>query len=152
MDEVVSEVDIPEFLIPLRHETGNEVAGMLCIDRDDFQGNCTVTLRSPVTEATATDSDAFDAFCQIRKLIERQGWRAICYGASLNCWCGGFCRSMANGRKVYRLTMGQHTTTNDVLGTFESGPDVIPATFAEQERYFEQWLQSPKPPFDGLVE
>jgi len=134
---------VPEqFTILFRNQTGNEVTGTLRIDDDE--DDCTVTFESPIAEITVTDFDAFDAFCRIRERIEVSGWRAICYGASQNCWPGGFCRSMAYGLKVYRLTMNRPATMNDVLETFETGLDVVPATVKEQADYYQRWIESQK--------
>jgi len=51
-------------------------------------------------------------------------------------------RDMGLGMKAYRMIIGKHARIGDLLGIFDVGPDVTPATVAEQEEFFEEWLKS----------
>lgn len=54
----------------------------------------------------------------------------------------GMGRDMGLGMKAYRMIIGKHARIGDLLGIFDVGPDVTPATVAEQEEFFEEWLKS----------
>jgi hypothetical protein len=47
---------------------------------------------------------------------------------------------MGEGLKAYRLKPGQMLRGEDLVGIFDTGPDVIPATISGQREYYEQWL------------
>jgi hypothetical protein len=86
------------------------------------------------------DFDYFEAFIQVRNRLEQERLIPVCYGASLNVFPSGMCRSMGEGLKAYRLKPGQMVKGEDLVGIFDTGPDVIPATVSGQREYYEQWL------------
>jgi hypothetical protein len=90
-----------------------------------------------------TSSNYFHAFCEIRTVLEPQGFRFLCYGASCDCYPSGMTLDMGEGNFVYKLTMGKVARNKDMLHTFQTGEDIIPATFEEQRLFFETWLDSP---------
>ncbi|WP_050626988.1 hypothetical protein [Bradyrhizobium viridifuturi] len=98
--------------------------------------------RHKTVERTA--SDFFQALCDIRSLLAEDGVIPFCYGASLNVYPSGMARDMGQGLKAYKMTVGQHAKMSDLVETFASGPDVIPASVAAQERFFRDWLASPR--------
>jgi len=86
--------------------------------------------------------DSFEAFCRVREELERRGWLPHCYGASRNVWPSGMCRNMGGGTVAYRIALGQYAREQDLVGIFDTGPDVEPATVKEQYAFSREWLAS----------
>lgn len=89
-------------------------------------------------EITSIDSDFFSAMVPIRRSLEPEGGRLLCYGASRNVYPSGMSRSMGAARKAYKLEMGSQAKNSDLVCIFDAGPDMIPATVAEQEEFFQK--------------
>ena len=98
--------------------------------------------RGKMVEAAATDF--FEALCKIRVQLWEERLIPFCYGASLNVYPSGMGRDMGRGLKAYKMTMGKHTTTADLVDIFAEGSDVIPATIETQEEFWEDWLATPR--------
>jgi hypothetical protein len=96
-----------------------------------------VTLDGRSAEESAFDF--FSAFQAARRSFEAEGFRFLCYGASLNVWPSGMLRDMGVGRKGYKLIEGRNTTFDDLVSIFDSGDDVIPSTVDEQLAYAKAW-------------
>ena len=109
------------------HEDG-ELAGLTC-------SYCGRTIQ-------AEASDFFDALCQVRRRLAFERLVPFCYGASLNVYPSRMARDMGQGLKAYRLTKGQAGRMNDLVGIFEAGPDVRPASVEAQEAFWREWLAS----------
>jgi len=92
----------------------------------------------------ASDSDFFEAFCQIRSRLEQERLIPFCYGASLNVFPSGMARDMGAGLSAYRLAMGRGASPSDLVSIFDSGPDVIPSFVSKQEEFFNAWIQATK--------
>jgi hypothetical protein len=90
----------------------------------------------------ATASDFFEAFCQIRLQLEAEALIPFCYGASLNVHPSGMSRQMSNGLLAYRLTVGSPGRIETLVRIFEQGPDVIPASVANQQSFYRGWAAS----------
>ncbi|MDO5654091.1 MAG: hypothetical protein Q4G39_08305 [Brachymonas sp.] len=86
--------------------------------------------------------DYFDAMIEARKQLEASGLLLGIYGASRNVWPSPMSRSMGEGIKAYRMTMGRQALSKDLVHIFDSGPDVLPSTIAEQEAYKNAWFDS----------
>jgi len=89
-----------------------------------------------------TAQDIFDAFGKIRMKLEMIGYRPLCYGAALNCYPSPMSSDMGGGVKLYRLTLGEHGKTKNLVFIFDSEPDLKPVTVEEQNAFYEQWLES----------
>jgi hypothetical protein len=89
-------------------------------------------------------SDYFEALCQVRLELEREGLIPYCYGASLNVYPSGMCRDMGAGRKAYKMALGYHARMRDLVYIFASGPEVVPAYVLHQRQFFEEWLRTPR--------
>lgn len=100
----------------------------------------TCTYRQKTIEAKA--ADFFEALCEIRRQLERERLIPFCYGASLNVYPSGMARDMGQGLTAYRLTKGVAARMPDLVGIFESGPDVIPASVSLQEEFWREWTAS----------
>jgi hypothetical protein len=100
----------------------------------------TFRYRDKMLEADATDY--FEAFCKIRTQLENERLIPFCYGASLNVFPSGMCRDMSAGMKAYRLTLGRKPSLGDLVGIFDEGADVMPASVALQKEHFNDWRKS----------
>lgn len=90
-----------------------------------------------------SDMGAFEAFKAIRAEMEGQGrGYPVCYGASECVGQSAMAARMGLGEKIYRLTMGQPGRTVDLVGAFETGPDVVPVGPDRQSAFYERWLDS----------
>ena len=83
-------------------------------------------------------SDFFDALEEARLPFEADGYRLICYGASLNVFPSGMGRDWTQGQESYQFIENGPKETKDI---FQTGEDVIPATVKEQRLFFLQWSQ-----------
>jgi hypothetical protein len=130
-----------EYAIHITGDAGSETATVTAIAQG---GLCHVSLRyrDRVIEYGATDY--FEAFSQIRLQLESQNLIPLCYGASLNVYPSGMCRDMSEGLVAYRLTRGRTPTQSDLVGIFDTGFDVIPASVAKQKEFFNVWFKSTK--------
>jgi hypothetical protein len=88
------------------------------------------------------DGSYFDALNRIRGQIESEGIRLLCYGASKFCWPSGMAMEMGAGLHVYRLKIGRKPEMEHLIGTFDTGEDVVPATLAQQKAFADEWLKS----------
>ena len=80
--------------------------------------------RDKVVEGTSTDF--FEALCEVRNLLAEDGLIPFCYGASLNVFPSGMARDMGRGLKAYKLAVGRHAKTDNLVEIFAEGLDVIP--------------------------
>jgi hypothetical protein len=121
---------------------GGETAIFTLFDeRDHCRLRC--AYRDKALEASATDF--FQALCDVRGLLAKDGLIPFCYGASLNVYPSGMARDMGQGLKAYKLAVGRHARIDDLVEIFAEGPDVIPASVALQERFYRDWLAAPRP-------
>lgn len=105
-------------------------------------GLCRVSLNYRDYSIEASSSDYFEAFSQIRLILEQEGLIPFCYGSSLNVFPPGMCRDMGSGLTDYRLVAGRAPERTDLVKIFESGHDVIPASVANQKAFYSDWIQS----------
>jgi hypothetical protein len=98
--------------------------------------------RDKAVESTATDF--FGALCDVRGLLAEDGLIPFCYGASLDVYPSGMARDMGRGLKAYKLAVGRHAKTDDLVEIFAEGLDVIPASVAAQQQFYRDWLASPR--------
>ncbi|CAG9183874.1 hypothetical protein CURE108131_19150 [Cupriavidus respiraculi] len=104
--------------------------------------DCALTCELNGRRLTATGPDYFEALCSLRLELEKDGLIPVCYGASLKAFPSGMARDMGEGLKVYRLSLGKQSAMSDLVGIFENGNDVVPATVAEQQEFYRRWCQS----------
>ena len=98
--------------------------------------------RDKAVESTATDF--FQALCNVRGLLAKDGLIPFCYGASLDVYPSGMARDMGRGLKAYKLAVGRHARIDSLVEIFAEGPDVIPASVSAQEEFYREWLASPR--------
>ena len=124
------------------HLIGGEDDETASITSSPKEGRCHVSFRYRGRAIEESASDYFEALCRVRLRLESEKLIPFCYGASLNVFPSGMARDMGAGLKAYRLTIGKHA--QELVGIFDEGADVIPATVARQKEYFDEWLKSPK--------
>jgi hypothetical protein len=94
-----------------------------------------------VIVARSRDS-LFDALISVRREMEGEGLLLACYGCSRNVYPSRMSLDMGSGDKAYILEMGRKGRAKDMVSIFETGPEVIPVTLAEQEENHRNWLAS----------
>jgi hypothetical protein len=94
--------------------------------------------RGHAIEAEA--DDYFEAFCEIRLQLEKEGLLPFCYGASHNVYPSGMARGMGAGLTAYKLEKGKQASSKDLVEIFTEGPDIIPASIALQKQFYESGL------------
>jgi hypothetical protein len=131
--------------ISVRQPDGTTVHGEFRLWDESPDNRDAVRLELSFGERTVVaDSDVgyFDALCQLRKTIEGEGFRLMCFGASKGVYPSAMSRSMGVGDKAYRLEMGRAAAMKDLVSIFDTDSSVIPTTVAEQRAYFEEWLEN----------
>ena len=129
-----------EYIVHLIGGEDDEAATVTCAPKDRL---CCLTFRYRDRVIEEISTDYFEALRQVRLRLEEEKLIPFCYGASLNVFPSGMCRDMSAGMKAYRMTIGKHADPKkDLVGIFEEGQDVIPATVARQKEYFDEWLKS----------
>jgi hypothetical protein len=119
----------------------DEAAVFTLFDEDDL---CRLRCeyRDRAVESTATDF--FQALCDIRSLLAKDGLIPFCYGASLNVYPSGMARDMGQGLRAYKMAVGRHARKEDLVYIFAEGADVVPASVSAQEQFWHDWLASPR--------
>ena len=128
-----------EYKIRLIGGEKDETATVTCEDRSRL---CHIVACYRDKKIEESASDFFEALCRLRARLEKEGLNLFCYGSSLNVRPSGMGRDMGLGMRAYRMTIGQNARISDLVGIFDVGPGITPATVAEQEDYFEEWLKS----------
>lgn len=129
---------VHEEQVQLLARDGSLREGLFLWNEDDPE--CILTLYYYGKELRATEDHYFEAMCTLRKQLETEGLIPNCYGASRRAY--PMSRDMGSGLLVYRLTLGRPALRADLVGLFDTGPDVEPATVAEQEAFYDQWIES----------
>lgn len=84
----------------------------------------------------------WEGLLRIRQRLDARSIIPVCYGASANVHASGMSASMGIGDRAYKLTPGIAGRSNDLVCIFETGPDVRPASVAQQGAFYDQWLAS----------
>jgi len=103
---------------------------------------CSVRVRGPGFDQEARSDDCFEALLRVRETLEPAGWRLLVWGASVDVWPSGMARDMGAGLWAYRMRYGSPASSQDAVGVFDTGPEVIPCTVSEQAAYYAGWLAS----------
>jgi hypothetical protein len=91
---------------------------------------------------TEEATDFFEAFCKVRLKLETRGLLVATYGGSRTVFPSGMCRDMGGGLSAYRHSLGQPGGLECLVRIFDTGPDVEPATVAQQRAFVDQWISS----------
>ncbi|NEQ46108.1 MAG: formylglycine-generating enzyme family protein [Leptolyngbya sp. SIOISBB] len=84
-------------------------------------------------------SDALAALNDVRQHFEPDGYRLLCYGASLNGSPSGMSRDSDMVHQLEWRKPFERARAKSTHNLFDTGPDVIPATYREQQVFKEQW-------------
>jgi len=127
-----------EFEIHLIGGDDDERARISCRSHGDI---CRVSLVCRDQAITAERPNFFDAFCDVRQVLERVQLIPFCYGASLNVYLFNKFDT-SRGMVAHRLTKGVKPSQKDLVQVFDEGPDVIPCPVSLQKEFFNDWLIS----------
>lgn len=127
--------------VPIVTRAGQDAGeAEISFDRDDAR--CLLQLRVGTLEFSGEGFDYFEALCVVRKALEAHDLLVKTYGGSRYLVLSGMCRDMGAGLKGYRVTLGKPTSRSDLVGIFDTGPDVDAATVDEQRTFGREWLRS----------
>lgn len=97
-------------------------------------GNCQM--------ASAHEADVYSSLQHIRMQLEGVGILLLCNASRRNVRPSGLARQMGAGRKAYKLSMAIRPSFDDLVDVFDVAPKEDVCTIAEQEEYYQAWLQS----------
>jgi hypothetical protein len=111
---------------------------------NDVKNRCLLTCRYRDKTISSDATDFFEALVSIRRQLQADGLAPYCYGASLNVFPSGMARDMGQGLKAYKLTLGKHAKSADLVDIFDEGTDVAHTDVDAQEQFYRDWLGSPR--------
>ena len=94
--------------------------------------------------ASVSDVGFFDALCEIRGKLERQGLILWCNGAREDVYPSGMSRNMGAGDLAFRLEMGRPSVRSDLVDILEIPSEGVCVSIDEQRKFYERWLDSIK--------
>lgn len=105
-----------------------------------YAGECHVQVKCDRQVWQGSGYDALAALEAVRQQFEPGGYRLLCYGASLN----GLASGMSRDADMVRLhEWGEPPKRAKPQGSlhnvFDTGPEVIPATYREQQVFKKRW-------------
>jgi hypothetical protein len=136
---------IETIVVPLMVVGGGDTPCSLELFEDDDGELFRIELRGAPGGAPVLEGEGeslFDALVSLRRVIEPLGYRLRCAGSAEKVYPSGMARSMGEGRKGYRLTLGKPGKTSDLVDIFAPMMDEAPASVDEQEAYFQRWVES----------
>lgn len=96
---------------------------------------------------SAQGPDLFDAFCDIRRRLEREGVKICVSGARVDAYPSGMSREMGGGQMVYLWKSGRFRSLLQALISrpklvyiFSPAPCDLVGTVDEQKSYFDRWV------------
>lgn len=109
----------------------------------DHPPNCRLVFRSSRRDAlTFEKSDFFECLVDLRRILEKEGAKALCNGARRDVFPSPMQRRTGGGFKTYQQRLGEKALEHDVVNTFaEVDADVI-ASVDEQRAFHGEWLVS----------
>lgn len=126
--------------IDVKTADGYTVAALVRFRESD--PDCWLQLVAAGIAETATGTDYFASFAEIRRRLAKSDLLPQCYGASRNVWPSGMARDMGEGLAAYKLTMGR--PAEERVHIFASGPDIDPVDPEEQRAFARAWFRSLK--------
>ncbi len=120
---------------------GGEDDEEITLVRTEINTICRLTCIVRGERHSADEKDFFTALQRIRRrALEPKGLIPFCYGASLKVWPSAMSRDMGRGLTALKIEIGSQAS--HLVGIFDSGPDLIPASVAAQEDYARDWIAS----------
>lgn len=96
---------------------------------------CRVQIVWPDGDVEATDRSVYHAFAAVREQLEPLGLVPLCYGACPEVQVSGMAVEMSDGIIAYRLSDPRDGWGGPTVNIFDTGPDISPASVAEQREY-----------------
>ncbi|HBN78458.1 MAG TPA: hypothetical protein DD473_22135 [Planctomycetaceae bacterium] len=96
---------------------------------------CKVQIVWPDGNFEATDRSVYHAFAAVREQLEPLGLVPLCFGACPEVQVSGMAVEMSDGIIAYRLSDPRDGWGGPTVNIFDSGPDISPASVAEQRQY-----------------
>ena len=127
-------------LLPNRSKSIAEVKWWKKASSKDHWGQCYVSIKVGDRRSKGKQSDFFDALEEARLPFEKDGYRLLCYGASLNVFPSGMGRSCTSGKEAYQFNLKNIKKTKGSKFIFDTGKDIVPATVKEQRTFFQKWM------------
>ncbi len=129
------------YSVPVVFKDGKSVKGSLEAGlSNDWSNLWRVSLSFENRLIVKESSDCFGALTEIRRELEKEDIKLLCYGSCKNVRPSGMSRDMGGGIKAYRYALGKKPEMNDLVNIFATGPDVIPASIREQEDFWQTWV------------
>lgn len=92
---------------------------------------------------SGTGFDVWEAFLEMRKPLEKAGFRIQCTGALPHVRPSGMARGMGDGSTAYILRLGvSPDPEKDLVYIFEPLSEDEAVTLGKQEQFFKRWQQS----------
>jgi hypothetical protein len=126
--------------VDIRMADGSTVVATVRFKESDQ--DCWLQLVGAGIDETATGTDYFASFAEIRKKLARRNLLPQCYGSSRNVWPSGMARDMGQGLAAYKLTMGR--PAEEMVDIFASGTDIDPVEPDAQRAFARAWARSLK--------
>ena len=86
----------------------------------------------------ATDRSVYHAFAAVREQLEPLGLVPLCYGACPEVQVSGMAVEMSDGIIAYQLSDPRDGWGGPTVNIFDTGPDISPASVAEQRSFREK--------------
>lgn len=101
-----------------------------------------------VYAAEGGGDQAYPLLCQISLLTEKDGLLPRCNGTAKRFVMSGLAGQFSGGTRGQLATLGQHTTTEDIVDVFDyqDGEEIV--TVKEQEEWHQLWMKTPKQHLD----
>ncbi|NOS69337.1 MAG: hypothetical protein HOP33_05330 [Verrucomicrobia bacterium] len=135
---------VETFPVPVVFKDGNSVQGNFTatfLAENHWSKAWRVSLSFNDRLITNESSDCFRALVEIRRELENEGTKLLCYGSCKEVRPSSMSRDMGGGIKAYRHALGRKPGGNDLVHIFETGPDVIPVSIREQEDFWQTWVK-----------
>jgi hypothetical protein len=107
---------------------------------EDEDGSCKVRCSFDDQTRIAVEADFFESLCSIRRQLEGEGLRPLCYGAVRNAFPSGMARDMGRGLKVYLSKLG--VPGGQLVDTFGYADGLVLSSVDEQASFHQQWMKS----------
>jgi hypothetical protein len=131
------------YQVKLVGQDGEVSQGVFLLDAAADADQCRLTFQYPGGSITAKATNYFDALCQIRRELDKAGWRPVCFGSSRNVFpASAMGCEFSRGMKAEKLQLARPIRLEDVVMIFDADPDVEPSSVEEQFQFFLAWCRS----------
>jgi hypothetical protein len=131
--------------IELISESGEVLPATVELDHSDWleggfqKTRASITIRWSGNQLTGAEWNFFDAMCQVRTQLATLGLTPRCYAACRNLVVSPLAADMGRGEKGYLVEPGKRAKEANLVGIFDSGPDMDLTSVEEQRAFTRQW-------------